>query len=239
MRYDVDKIVEHISTLGICVLKDYLSKEDCETAIEEMDQSLIVHKDKVQRIEAEGCGGDERLFSFENASSIAKKVYDDKMLIDVCTKYLGTESECFQVLAGKVTSVEGKTINSGGGWHRDAVEKQFKSILYLSDVGEKNAPFQFIPQSANTIVERRNDSRGTRFTDLGVEKIGIPPLTVTAPAGTLVLVSTTNIHRGSNIIEGSRYSFTNYYYGKNHVIGNKWDKWSIPKSPQAKKSIGL
>jgi len=229
MRYDVNTIVKHINTLGICVLNNYLSKEDCEIAKKEIDESIIKYDDKVQRLESEGCGGDERLFCFENVSEIAKKLYDDKLLVDVCTRYLGEPSRCYQVLAGKVTSSPGKVINSGGGWHRDAVEKQFKTILYLSDVGEKNAPFMFVPGSANIIAEKRNDIRGTRFTDEGIEKLGAKPFVVTAPAGTLVLVSTTNIHRGSNIEEGNRYTFTNYYYANTHHIGDKWDKWSIPK----------
>jgi len=229
MRYNADEIVKHINTLGICVLENYLSKEECDTAIKDIDESIIKYDNKVQRIEHEGCGGDERLFKFENASEVARKISEDTLLKDVCSRYLGTPSECYQVLAGKVTASPGKVINSGGGWHRDAAEKQFKSILYLSDVGEKNAPFQFVPQSANTLAERRNDPRGTRFTDEGVKKLGIEPFIVTAPAGTLVLVSTTNIHRGSNIEEGTRYTFTNYYYANTHQIGDKWDKWSIPK----------
>jgi len=229
MRYDPDEIVKHINTLGICVLNNYLSKDECDKAIKDIDESIIKYADKVQKIDHEGCGGDERLFKFENASEIARKISEDTLLKDVCSRYLETPSDCYQVLAGKVKSIPGKVINSGGGWHRDAIEKQFKTILYLSDVGEKNAPFMFVPRTANVVAERRNDPRGTRFTDEGVKKLGITPFTVTAKAGTLVLVSTTNIHRGSNIEEGTRYTFTNYYYANTHQIGNKWDKWSIPK----------
>ena len=32
--------------------------------------------------------------------------------------------------------------NSGAGWHRDNHECQFKTIMYLTDVNDKNGCFQ-------------------------------------------------------------------------------------------------
>jgi hypothetical protein len=37
-------------------------------------------------------------------------------------------------------------------------------------------------------------------------------INILGEAGDLILVDTSNIHRGEEILEGKRYSLTNYYY---------------------------
>ena len=232
MEYNANEIVNHINTLGICVLEDYFTQEECSQAKKELDYCFNEYKNNVQVLIHEGCGGDERLFSVERQSTIAKKFAEDELLSQVCSKYLGEAGRCHQVLAGRLTADKGKVINSGGGWHRDSNTKQFKALAYLTDVNEKNGPYMFIPSSVNLRGELRQDIRGTRFTDDGIanlcESNGIKPFVVTAKAGTVILTATNNIHRGANIEEGQRYSFTNYYYPANMPTKKTWEKWSVP-----------
>ena len=42
-------------------------------------------------------------------------------------------------------------LGSGGGWHRDDFNFQFKAILYLNDVSMDNGPFQLIENSNGLI----------------------------------------------------------------------------------------
>ncbi len=233
MEYNVNEVVNHINELGICILEDYFTKAECQTAIEEFEDCLANYPDRVQVLESEGCGGDQRLFSIERQSMIAKKFAEDDLIKQVCSQYLGEPGRCHQVLAGKLTASEGKTVNSGGGWHRDSNTKQFKALLYLSDVENENGPYMFIPSSVNASPEMRHDPRGTRFTDKGVKQLceanNIKPFVVTAKAGTVVLTATNNIHRGANIEKGVRYSLTNYYYQAAMENKKTWDKWSVPE----------
>jgi hypothetical protein len=232
MEYNVNEIVNHINTLGICVLEDYFTEEECKQGITELDYCFDTYKNKAQVLIHEGCGGDERLFSIERQSTIAKKFADDELLSQVCSKYLGEAGRCHQVLAGKLTADKDKVINSGGGWHRDSNTKQFKAIAYLSNCTEKNGPYMFIPSSVNLRGELRQDMRGTRFTDQGIrtlcESNNIKPFVVTAKAGTVILTATNNIHRGANIEEGKRYSLTSYYYAANIPTKKTWEEWSVP-----------
>jgi len=234
MEYNVNEIVNHINSTGICVLEDYFTEEECNIGIKELEHCLTKYKDKVQVLVSEGCGGDKRLFSIERQSKIAKKFSEDKIIQQVCSEYLGEPGRCHQVLGGKLTATDGEVINSGGGWHRDSVTKQFKALLYLSDVDKTNGPYMFVPDSVRIQPEMRHDTRGTRFTDAGVKELckkrDLDPFIVTAKAGTIILTATNNIHRGANIEEGTRYSLTNYYYPAAAATKKSWEEWSVPST---------
>ena len=103
--------------------------------------------------------------------------------------------------------------------------KQFKSILYLSDVKKGGGGFQLIKKSqkvSQMIKDCKNMS--VDIMKLGVENdlvenkllIDSPQRlkTIEASAGSLILVDTSLLHRGSPIEEGSieRYAMTNYIY---------------------------
>ena len=192
-----------------------------------------MYKDNVQVLVSEGCGGDERLFSVERQSKLAKKFAEDELLQQVCSQYLGEPGRCHQVLGGRLTATPGKTINSGGGWHRDSNTKQFKALVYLSNVEKKNGPYMFVPSSVGVQTKMRDDVRGTRFTDEGIKELcesrDMEPFIVTAKAGTVILTATNNIHRGANIEEGSRYSLTSYDYSAKKPNSKTWEQWSVPE----------
>ena len=138
----------------------------------------------------------------------------------------------FQTLAGHLTYVEGN-IGSGEGWHRDGYNFQYKAMLYLSDVGINNGPFQIISKSNNIFqalfdnILVNKDFDNTRYSESEVFKIiNKNPTrlkTITGMAGTLLLVDTSNIHRGAPIQTGERFALTNYYYPqylKHQYIGH-------------------
>jgi len=235
MDYNVDEIVEHINTTGICVLEDYFTADECKAAVAELDNCFDKYTDRAYRVEAEGCGGDERLFRVERESTIAAKLAKDDLLEQVCSKYLAVPGKCGLVLGGRLTAEEGKSANSGGGWHRDSTGKQFKVLMYLTDVNEKNGPYMFMPRSTDTILDRRGQDSRDRFTDSAVKELckstNIDPFTVTGKAGTVVLTATNNIHRGAVIEEGIRYSLTNYYFPASDIANKKtrWLEWSVPE----------
>ena len=113
-------------------------------------------------------------------------------------------------------------LGSGGGWHRDDVEFQFKAILYLVDVNENNGAFQLIKYSnklkfiIRDCYKYKMKINETRLSEKKInEIINAEPerlKTITGNAGTLVLVDTSLIHRGRPLASGLRYALTNYYY---------------------------
>ena len=115
-------------------------------------------------------------------------------------------------MANRVKFVE-KNLGSGAGWHKDAYYNQFKSILYLNDVNEKNGPFELL-ESSNKIfgtidiaLKLKKGYPNTRFSNEEIQKIKTKKIkTILGTAGTLILVDTSLIHRGSPLLSGKRYA---------------------------------
>jgi hypothetical protein len=121
---------------------------------------------------------------------------------------------------------------SGDGWHRDAHGFQFKSILYLSDVGEENGPFEYLPGShrpwraaLDTAIGGLAPAPGSRCDPAEIARLvrrfGVSPRGFPAPAGTLLLVNSAGIHRGRPLGGGRRYALTNYFYHPFQIDENR------------------
>jgi predicted 2-oxoglutarate/Fe(II)-dependent dioxygenase YbiX len=112
------------------------------------------------------------------------------------------------------------SISSGGGWHVDKRSKQFKAILYLNTVDDSTGYFCIIPQTSKkldefkTVPKFHGDTSMTRFETGELIEKGIfeTRVKILGNPGDLILVDTSNIHRGEEIQKGKRYSLTNYYY---------------------------
>jgi hypothetical protein len=138
-------------------------------------------------------------------------------------------------MANKTTFIDNNK-GSGQGWHRDGVNFQYKSILYLVDVDEQNGPFQMI-QNSNKLkniidfcTKYNLDIFNIRIDENTVQDYIIKKTselkTITAKAGTLIMVDTSVIHRGKPLLKGTRYALTNYYYPK--ILVNKYKKSFSP-----------
>jgi hypothetical protein len=118
-------------------------------------------------------------------------------------------------LAGAVSWREG-ALGSGGSWHVDSHSTQFKAMIYLSDVSEKNGPFEVVPGSHRPkwflLFLLKNWLRlnsTTRFEDSIIQKYDT--VKILGKMGTLVLFNPLLVHRGAPLIEGERFALTNYY----------------------------
>ena len=199
-------ILKNLKTKGICVIRDYWSRQMCEKSLEEIS-TLDVSKFSI------GQGGDIRCQHSNKFLPTAKEFMNDSFIGQVARGY----SECYypdRSVLGIVRPIDGKRVDSGGGWHIDREEgQQFKSIIYLNDVTSNNAPFIFASESRDMVPELRKYSN-LRISEQEMRD-KIPQnriIEVTGPAGTCILVDTTYPHRGKEISEGVRYSYTTYYY---------------------------
>lgn len=76
--------------------------------------------------------------------------------------------------------------------------RHLKFFIYLTDVCQNSGPHVYIPMSA-----RRNIpyfiSHSGRYSDNELESAGLTGITVVAPAGTLIIADTQNLHKGTPI----------------------------------------
>jgi hypothetical protein len=224
-----NKYFKDLKKNGYVVIPNYLTNEICYKLIFDIKNA---EKEYPNAVWSGHLNADKRIFGIELLGGGFKEFHEDPNLIEIGEKYFGGTLQNLQTLAGHITYVEGNE-GSGEGWHRDGNNFQYKSIVYLSDVGIENGPFQLISKSNgffqsfidNLYLNKKVDQ--TRYSAEEVEKIIIKNperlKTFTALAGTLLIVDTSIIHRGCPIKEGERFALTNYYYPKyliNQYIGH-------------------
>ncbi len=217
---------------GICIVENYWSEEKCALARSEVDRVIEQYPDYVNA----NAKADQRVYGANNVSDLLATFANDLVLASVASAYNHEPTRTAFTLAARMPASWGNQ-GSGEGWHRDAFLRQFKAILYLSDVGPSNGPFEMIRDSH---LRKRvlSDMRAGhlkymqyRLTNPEIEQIiaddPARKITYTAPAGTLILVDTSTLHRGQPIQDGTRYALTNYYYPHNWIDHSLYKKFGV------------
>ena len=92
-----------------------------------------------------------------------------------------------------------------------------------------NGPFQIIPSSSQLSKILKIDNKNyckLRYENSEINeylKNGEKLKTIIGQAGTMILFDGSNLHRGSPIEDGLRYSLTNYYFPK-RIINRERNK---------------
>ena len=201
-------IINDLKTKGIFVYRNFLNHETVNDLKDSMDNYL---KNK-KFLWKDSKGSDSRIFGIDLIDQKFKKIFETDELNSIYKKYISEKSKFSFVMANKLIYKKGN-LGSGGGWHRDTFfQKQLKFIIYLSDVGEKNGAFEFIPEShyrSSKLVDlffRIKQKNIRRYADKNYKKA----IKFTGSKGDLLIVDTSGVHRGSPIEEGVRYALTNY-----------------------------
>lgn len=227
-----DHILNQIASEGVYVVENFLSSEQVEAMRKEVERVFVEHKQFLWQDEEQS---DHRIHGAQRGSELINTFNSHPFLQQFSDFFYGKPSISFSTLAAKLTATE-KNSGSGGGWHRDTPyeKKQFKAIIYLTDVDDDNGPFQYVKGSQNEVSLYKNiikydiEYGQHRFSDDEVTKIltdsSFQLNTYKAKAGTLLMVNTFGIHRGMPIHKGERIALTNYYYveaGFNHDFFEK------------------
>jgi hypothetical protein len=204
---------------GFAVIEDFFSRGECNALVQQIERVFAIAPDRLWH---SNDGADTRAFAAETLSTPIQRFNLDPMLLSLGESYSAHPLVPFFTLAGRLRPTPGN-LGSGGGWHRDtAVENQFKTLVYLTDTGLENGPFEYVPGShrvralVKTILGAGIAHAQNRLTDEEVERacaaMSIRPKTLTAPAGTLLLIDSSGLHRGMPISTGERYALTTYYF---------------------------
>jgi len=217
---------------GVCIIEDFWDAEKCKMSRDEVDRVIEAYPEYVHS----SARADRRVFGANHASDLIETFSSHAMLGEIATAYNEEPTRTAFTLAAKMPTTEGN-LGSGEGWHRDAFFRQFKAILYLSDVKDDNGPFQYIHDSHRPKQVLRDIWSGrlrymqSRLSDEEVERIlyNSPERlnTYTAKAGTLILVDSSSIHRGMPIRVGTRYALTNYYFPERNIDAAMFEKFKV------------
>lgn len=215
---DVRTWVRSVRNYGVCVVPNFYDSSTCASLIDEINNLADQYPAAINNMSN---NSDRRIFGAESASDQIRRFAEEPRLLNAARSVLAGDAANAFTLAGAITYRAGN-LGSGEGWHRDSFFNQFKAIVYLTDVNKENGPFEYI-MSSHHLRQKFSDHR----------KYGVPLRTArigdsamrglitaaperyrvfTAPAGTLLLVDPTGIHRGMPLKSGTRFALTNYYY---------------------------
>lgn len=218
---------------GYFVVPGFYSAETCARLRAEIDRIIEEQGDIVQLDEKRS---DYRVHGAERASQQIRAFHEDMFCRGAGESYFGGTLGNLSTLAARLTAIPGN-LGSGQGWHRDSIYFQYKAMVYLSDVGPENGPFQLIAGShrpwhvlMDTIRGKLVDEPRDRIAPEQVARIAGPAdkrlQTFTAKAGTLIVFDSSTIHCGSPIKNGTRYALTNYYYPMQHLTPAMYDNFA-------------
>jgi hypothetical protein len=136
------RYLNSLNTDGICIVEGFWDEQMCNQARAEVDRIINQYPDSLHP----NAKADQRIYGANHVSRLIESFAQHPSLQRVATAYNRENTRTAFTLAARMPASPGNQ-GSGEGWHRDAFLRQFKAILYLSDVGPLNGPFQFIKDS--------------------------------------------------------------------------------------------
>ena len=228
--------MQRLNKYGVCIIEGFWSEQTCQLARAEVDRIVKQYPEALHN----AAKSDLRVYGANNVSDLIDTFAQNKTLRKIATVYNCEETKAAFTLAAKMPA-SSENQGSGEGWHRDAFFRQFKAILYISDVSLENGPFQLISNSHSPrqvlrdiwagglryMQNRLSEDEIARILKKNPERL----ITYTAKQGTLILVDTSSIHRGMPIEIGTRYALTNYYFPERNIDEALFEKFKVLSTP--------
>lgn len=217
-KYSEDRhILKQIQKRGFFIMPNFVDKKYCERCVTDVDNMMRTRREYVHK------AADDRIFGSEYISENIMQFAKHEILKKLANEYNTIITEIGFTMSNVIEYSEySNQLGSGGGWHRDSINRQFKAILYLNDVTEENGAYQIIEGShklgriLDDIKTGNLSFHNTRYDDSQIDRlIRKNPnrlKTLVGKAGTLILKDCSAIHRGSPLYVGKRYALTNYYF---------------------------
>lgn len=213
------KLYKKFKNQGYLILEKKLNGSLCDKIIKSFEESVSKNNTWLDET-----GSDTRLFYAQDYIKEIDDILNDELFNSISTKFYGKKIKNKFSLMNRVVPVEGN-LGSGGGWHRDSpTTHQLKVMIYLSDVKKGNGQFQYLEKSFRKSdifksIFKYNWGGKYRYEEKDIlrytKDFGSKIIDIIGDKGTIVIVDTKGIHRGSPIINGKRYAIFNYYYKNN------------------------
>lgn len=219
----VRKAVTALEEFGFFAIEDFFTKQETEQYEKILRSAISNHPELIHP----STPYDKRLHGIENLDETFKFYSNHKLLHEIARNY-HREPVGVAFTLGALLEATTNNPGSGGGWHRDNTVRQFKTMVYLRDVGLDDGPFQIIEKSHHFWnCVRDNRIMGLHYGDVRIEHADIMRLldsighdklhTLTGKAGTVLIFDPSAIHRGYPIKRGERLALTNYFFPLPHI----------------------
>ncbi len=219
-KYDciIKKAVDEIKVKGFYAIEGFYTKEKSSLLASRLRELLQCNPELIHP----ATKADKRIHGVEKLDDLFLNYSNDVLIHEIARVYSQKPVDVAFTLGARLIT-NPANLGSGGGWHRDSTVRQFKSMIYLSDVGIEEGPFQIIESSHRFLHSVRNNKiMNIRYGDVRFKPLDVSNLldvigheklhTITAKAGTLLIFDSSAIHRGCPITKGERLALTNYFF---------------------------
>lgn len=230
-------VLGNLNKNGFAVIENFWSESECKSARANIDNYI---ENNEAAIQWDSTRTDARIIGSERRFDEIKKFHNDLWINDIAHDFYREKTTNLFTLAARM-KFNGENLGSGNGWHRDSFSRQFKAMLYLSDVSSKNGPFQYVRGTNNysdmkqMLLFSGSHEATKRYTESEVEKYlqtngKLADLkTFQARAGDLILFDSSGLHRGQPILDGTRYALTLYAMRSRSINSRKLKKFGLSK----------
>ena len=144
---------------------------------------------------------------------------EDMRCDDIAAGYFGDDFKFLSVNAWNTLPSYYADNRSAQQYHFDLDSGWFiKFFCYLTDVGQNNGPFTYVPQSHNQ--KPRSLLSGLRIKDAAIQKhYGDQQIHMLGDAGCSFVADTQGLHKGQNVFEGQR-TLVQFLYVKEEFATN-------------------
>ncbi len=219
------KELETLVRDGVVVIENFLDSETAKNIASELMPTMKKVMDgqytgscKFERFSEYGV---YRLMNPEKEASSCNVFFDNPLIADIARAYVGPKTVSYQHMA-ELKPEPGKEAIADN-YHFDDWKHRFKAFLYLTDVGEANAPLAYVKGSQRRALWRRDKEfdfyhKGhteayftAEETERLKEKHGFKEISFTGKAGTLILADLRGLHRGTALKEDNRLILANFF----------------------------
>lgn len=135
------EIIHALKTDGIYVMPNFISSQECTELRVEIDRLIEQFPNKIW---TDSLKCDRRVFGADEVSPLFDRYFRNAFIREVLADYEKSAEVKGFTMAARLEYVPGN-LGSGNGWHRDSAHyTQTKSIVYLSNTGTENGPFEYV-----------------------------------------------------------------------------------------------
>ncbi len=219
--------LEQLESEGITLVKNFMDADQIATIRNELaaDLQQVVEDrcDDPTRSLRRPASGMFRLLKADEISPASRSFFEHELPASLAKAYVSPRVSSYQRMM-ELRNGPGR-VSIADTYHFDDWRMRFKAFLYLTDVDEDSAPFVYVKGShrqdswrfAEEYRYYRDRKRGPygHFVPQMVASLkdhyGYEEVSVTGPAGTMILFDARGIHRSTSVRTRDRLVLANYF----------------------------
>tara|TARA_B100001093_G_C26835551_1_gene1018168 strand:- start:637 stop:1455 length:819 start_codon:yes stop_codon:yes gene_type:complete len=209
------KVINDLNDQGISFIPNFLPKHQIKKIsieVRPLMRNLIKKPNKKLKYYRNTHEGLFRLYNISKVSPTSQLFYNSKLIKNFSKYYVSKNVSFYQDMV-EIRQKINRPLNqlqfSSDKFHFDDWRIRLKFFLLLTDVGKKNSPLQYVPKShkinknameEDLFINKKNGKYGF-YKNSEIKEIlkseNLKVLNCTGKAGTLIIVNTNGIHKGT------------------------------------------